>query len=952
MHHPNLATIGRPIRSLPLPTGLFVRIGTTGGIVATLALVSLFVFGGAQAAHAADVTLDPFTSSGTTNTALHDSSLPAIRGTADAYANIAVTAHNPETADVSYCVTTADPSGSWSCPNAADVPFGTTTFTVTDGATTATSAAITVYGEDGPALSSPESGAVIPPDATFTGSGPARGSIRVLNDQNETLCTVAVVDDTGTWSCTPSNAVPAGTTGVLVEASTPGSPSDTFYTRDGALVPMTVGDGSGSPTQESPLPPAMTYAFSPAAVTITGTGDPNGEGTSIEVYVVNLAAGEGGENTFTSQPGCWASSDEGEGGGSEGTAGFAFASAAEAASAPTTQVCTLSDLAPGIWNVYSSQIVNGQHSSYQDDYFRVPEAPTVTAASSAPEKVTLSGTGTTGDIVSAFEDGTPVCQETVVAGAWSCTVSSAPGTHSYTASQLDQGLVVASPERHSNLYNAISPLSAPAQASVAAIPAKPKKPSATVTPTVPTLFFWVLNVLGGDTPLHAGDVVTLSSSGLPVGATVNFELHSTPRPLGSMVVPADGSFTRTIVIPDDVEPGDHHIVVTVTPMGEAPSPQEAALRIVPADAAATTAVSDTSGGAAPRATKHHSAATERNTLSTPSSFTNALPTIATLFENPAVLAVAAALALAIMLLVALPTEVLDSAVSSNLDRFGPLVARAGAAAERATAWLKRVTGGSAASSIVMIVLSSIIFGFADPNYGFDLVSLRLTLSIVLALIVVYYIAPKVSGAIIRRRWGVGSDISIQPTALIFAIIGVVIGRLLGFSPGFLIGLAIGLELAASAGIRHRARSMAVQVGVIVGLALLAWLGYSLIALGIGDGEATVWTGLVQDALATVTAEGLTGMLLGLFPLTFFEGKDVWEHSKWLWASLFLVTATAFALLVLPTAIAPQQIAQSLPVWLLVLGCFTALALSLWLYLRLTAKPEAEPVADERERVDA
>ena len=171
---------------------------------------------------------------------------------------------------------------------------------------------------------------------------------------------------------------------------------------------------------------------------------------------------------------------------------------------------------------------------------------------------------------------------------------------------------------------------------------------------------------------------------------------------------------------------------------------------------------------------------------------------------------AVGLALAIMLLAALPTEILDSAVSSNLDRFGPFLARAGSWAERATAWLNRVTHGPAASSAVMIVLSSIIFGFADPSYGFNLVSLRLTLSIIVGLYIVYYIAPRISGAFIRKRWGLTSEIAIQPTALIFAIIGVIVGRLLGFSPGFLIGLAIGLELAANAKTLHQARSMAVQ----------------------------------------------------------------------------------------------------------------------------------------------
>ncbi|WP_349897537.1 DUF2189 domain-containing protein [Parafrigoribacterium soli] len=952
-----------------------MRIGKTGGAVATLALVSLFVFGGAEAAHADDFTLAPFDSSGATNSSLHNASQPPIHGTAEHGTTVTVKSSNPDTGVADYCVVAVDYYGTWSCPSGPDVAFGSTTFTATDGHASVTSATITVYGPNGPTLTSPASGAVIQPNTTFEGSGPARGSIRVITDSNQTLCTVTVVPDSGQWSCTPSNPVPAATTGVLVEASTPGSPSDTFYTQDGALVPMTVDDGSESgsdpPPTVAPNPPTMGYEFSPAAVAITGTGDPHGEGTHIEIYVVNVGAGEGNTNTFTPYPGC------SRNGGDEGTA-FATAELS------TTQVCTLSDLAPGVWNVFSWQAVGGEQSLYQDDYFRVPAAPTVTAQSSAPQSVTLSGSGTTGDIVSVFENGAEVCQATVVAGAWSCTISTTAGPHSYTASELDQGLVVPGSGNYgdSNLYNAVSALSAPAEVSVADLPGTPTTPTTPTTPVtpttpttpvtpeapgtpvtpvnpvippkhgtavtppvIPTLFFWVLNVSGGDAPLRAGDVVTVSSSGLPVGASVNFELHSTPRSLGSMVVQADGTFARTLVIPDDVEPGDHHIVVTVTPIGDAPSPQQAAITIVPVDAVAVTSAAagaDDAGGASTTASKHHSRTPSRDAITAPSSFTNALPTVSALFENPGVLAIAAALALAIMLLVALPTEILDSAVSSNLDRFGPLIARAGAATERATAWLNRVTRGSAASSVVMIVLSSIIFGFADPSYGFDLVSLRLTVSIVLALVVVYFIAPKISGAIIRRRWGVSSDISIQPTALIFAIIGVVIGRLLGFSPGFLIGLAIGLELAASAALRHRARSMAVQVGVIVGLALLAWVGYSLIALGVGDGTGTIWTGLVQDALATVTAEGLTGMLLGLFPLTFFEGKAVWEHSKWLWASLFLVTATAFAFLVLPTAIAPREIAQSLPVWLFVLGCFTVLTLALWLYLRLTTKPEAEP----------
>lgn len=691
----------------------------------------------------------------------------------------------------------------------------------------------------------------------------------------------------------------------------------------------------------------MRYDFGAASVTITATGDPTGEGSGIEVYSVDDGAGSG--YSFTSYPACVALSNEGEGGGF-----------APQTSIPTTQTCSVSNLTPGVWNIYSAQRVNGTTSSYQNDYFRVPDAPSIQARSGDSDSIILSGTGTTGDIVTALQDGTPVCQATVAGGAWTCIISSTSGTHSYTASQLDQGFAVTDPEQTDGLvYNARSAFSASAALVVASVPpasvpptSAPQAPpgSSLPAPTIQTLFFWALNIVGGDGPLHAGDTVTVSSSGLPVGALVSFELHSTPRSLGTMTVAPDGTFSRTITIPDDVDPGNHHIVVTVTPQGEAPSPQEAAITVVPVApaAASSTASGDTSTAVPKHQNSHHSEG-NRNTLSTPSSFTHALPTLATLFENPGTLAVAVGLALAIMLLAALPTEILDSAVSSNLDRFGPFLSRAGSWAERTTAWLNRVTHSSAASSAIMIVLSSIIFGFADPDYGFNLVSVRLTLSIIVGLYVVYYIAPRISGVLIKRRWGLESEISIQPIALVFAIFGVIVGRLLGFSPGFLIGLAIGLELAANAKTLHKARSMAVQVSVIVGLALLAWLGYSLIALG---GESSVWTGLVQDALTTITAEGLTGMLLGLFPLAFFEGKEVWDYSKRLWTGLFMITGTAFALLVLPTAVAPQKIGESLPAWLLVLGCFTVVSLGVWLYLKLTTKPEQEIVEAEPERVEA
>jgi hypothetical protein len=1162
------------------------------------------VFGGVEVAHATGITLAPFDSSGATNASLHSTSQPKIHGTANPDAAITVNVSNPEAADTTYCTTVADPLGSWSCPTGVDVHLGTNTFTATDGTTSASNPPIIVYGADGPSLTSPHSGSsVLPEYPVFSGTGPARGSISVLANTGGTVCTVAVVPDSGQWSCSSSSTLADGANGFTITSSTPGYPSDTFYSSTSATVPVTVsemtaptvnyvvgyatatstttttfgnaamgtelysvtepgGAGTGylrssnpnrscgpmvapgplacnfgilapgiwevhsfqyvgemtpvsrndffrvpeAPTMTAypqsdgsvafngtgtdgdvvtvtttggtdggtvactdivagdnwycsasatpgthsyhasqadqgwtpypdadssgnvdgsplgvvlsgrsalsqtqtvtvvtpptpPAPPTMSYDLGYGTGSSTATG-PTGALVHTELYYVTEPEGPGQGYSFDQPVVTCAPASEVSGPDAAGVMGpAALANVAAgpqtlaADTHPSVMPCDFGTLAPGIWNVYSGQSVDGLNSPMQNDFFRIPVAPTMTAQGAEDQTVTFSGTGTTGDIVSVLDDSdATVCSATVAAGSWSCTAAAPAGTHTYRAYQLDQGwapytdasgdvggdplgTVLSGKSALTNTVPATVPAAAPTTPTTPSDPTTPI-PSATPTPptpspsptaspaptpsTTPTPFSWLLTVTGADGPLRSGDTVTLSSTGLPSGSIVQLFFHSTPIDLGSVTVAQDGTFSKAIVVPDGIDPGAHHFVATLTAPGSPASTVESPVTIAPSEElntlavppAATDTAKDAAAGTASGKAGRVPGTDARNTLSAPSSFTGALPTLATLFENPVTLAVAAGFALAILLLVALPTELLDSAVSSNLDRFGPFLSRAGSWAERATDWLNRVTHGQAASSAIMIVLSSIIFGFADPDYGFNLVSLRLTLSIIVALFVVYYIAPRISGTILKRRWNLTSGVSIQPIALVFAIIGVVIGRLLGFSPGFLIGMAIGLELASNAESLHKARSMAVQVAVIVGLALLAWVGYSLIALAIGNSEGSVFTGLVQDALSTITAEGLTGMLLGLFPLAFFEGKEVWDHSKWLWATLFLVTGTAFSLLVLPTAIAPDEIGESLPVWLLVLGCFTVLSIGVWLCLKLTAKPESESAEAVQERVDA
>jgi hypothetical protein len=674
----------------------------------------------------------------------------------------------------------------------------------------------------------------------------------------------------------------------------------------------------------------------------------------------------------------------------------------------SAQRCDFGELRPGDWVVTSWQEVGGVRSPARHGLFHVPKAPALSAIAS-DTTVNFSGTSEPFSLVSVLDEHSATVCSTKVTFRWSCSAPMTPGEHSFRAFALAWGAISDTPSFDVRLLTILqgkSALTAPVQATVvlpdpdptpeptpteSPTPTPTPSPSPTATPTpeptqsptpapsaspspsasptptrspAPSLR-WALIVTGMNAALHPGDIVTLGGTGLPEGSVVSLAIHSTPISLGSAIVGANGSFSKTVAIPANIEPGSHHFVATLTAPGSSPSVAETPVTIAAPEELKTLAlpVPDSSAGQAPAVGGNSHKGTHksppagvepRDTPEAPSALSSALPTLATLAGNPIAIPLAAGFALAIMLLVAIPTEILNNSIASNLGRFGPLIARAERAAERAAERLNRIARTPAAAAAILILITSIIFGFTDPHYGFDLVSVRMTLALALAMFIVYYLSSRLSGWIVKSRWHVDSSISLHPLAIIFAIVGVILARLLGFSPGFLIGFALGLQLSGSSTAENRARAVIVRTSIVVGLALLSWAGYSLFELWNEGGPETFLGGITQETLVAITAEGLTGAVVSLLPLGFMEGRELWEHSRAKWVGLFLVTGTVFSLLVLPTALAGEEIGSDITVWLLVLCGFTVVALGTWLFLRLTDRPqsgesreEANEAEDER-----
>lgn len=579
--------------------------------------------------------------------------------------------------------------------------------------------------------------------------------------------------------------------------------------------------------------------------------------------------------------------------------------------ATCSPACSESGLAPGLYEVYHtvSDIDQTPGVSYEPHsyLFTVPEAPTIATAASTTNSVILSGAATPGDGIRIVRDnGTNLCTTTANgAGAWACAFpkSSASTARAIAVDQASGGMSAYSSSRNIPIF--VAPVTPP--------------PTTATLETLPTLVTWFLEFGGDLSNLKPGDTFTLYVSGMPEGTEMEVWMHSTPRLLGT-ATGTGAPMQLELTVPEDIESGAHEIeMVAVTPLGTNYFFTSDATVVGGVDPTEVPeeSVDDNEGASG------GSGSVDRSDPAAPSALTGSIAPVAQIVDNPVTIAIAGGLALALLFLVALPTELLNSSLSSNTSRLGRVYGTIDGALTKAQDWLIRFTHSRAIAAGLLVVLIAVIYGFVDPGFGFDIVSLRLVLSLGIAFFLLSFVASWISGLIIRRAWGAIGVIAMQPTIILFAVVGVIVARILEFSPGFLVGVAIGLELL-QASKQVSARAVFVQIGVVTGLALAAWVVYSVFTPG-NDFVGM----LVDDTMVAVTAEGLTGALIAVFPLKFLDGRELWEVSKRLWVGAFLLVAVAFALLVLPTAIEGTDVGDY-GVWLLVFAVFGLVSLAVWL----------------------
>jgi hypothetical protein len=793
------------------------------------------------------------------------------------------------------CTNIAVVAGSWSCTT--EIPAGDYEITATQlGSVDAvrnwrvTIPAPVVGGTDPQVIPSWDT-------ASYDGTvyypyGEVRVEVEVGDSSYRTCLDEAPYGPVSNWSCAVSMyGIDDGTYNVRISIVDGSTQSDYVYR---TLI-------VGTP----PVAPDLTCSFGPASGTFSGS--------------YNLSA-----YRLTADFGSWWY-DSADPATCNGTPGTTFPDDMEfypSYLADCEPDCVLSGLTPGWYEIYLAY-GDGFGAHY---IFTVPETPVFGATASSGSNVLTTGTGTPHDRIQVQRsDGGVLCSTTVNAsGAWACT---------FPKSSANLARVIAIDPASGGMSSYTIARSIPVRSVL--LP--------TESPTEPlpvTAINWLLQ-FGDLSKLKPGDTFTVTIDGMPAGWTIEMWMHSTPYLLGSTIA-TGAPTTMELTVPMDIESGAHEIeMVATTPNGTSYYESTDAMVLASATSQEDDSEEDppveegTAGGGS-----HGAMGAERDDPGAPSALSDALAPLSVIAANPATIAIAGGLALALLFLVALPTELLNSSLSSNTSRLGRAYGAIDGAMSRAQDWFIKVTHSRALAAALIVTVVAIVYGFVDPGFGFDIVSLRLVLSLAIAFFVLSFGASWIAGLIIRRAWGVSGVIALQPSIILFAIVGVIVARILDFSPGFLVGVAIGLELI-QASKRVSARAVFVQLAVVTGLALAAWVVYSLFT---PDNDFLGM--LVEDTLVAVTAEGLTGALIAIFPLKFLDGRELWEVSKRLWVASFLIVGLAFALLVLPTAIQGTDVGDY-GIWLLVFAVFGAVSLAVWLVFARAAARE-----EKAEKIDA
>ncbi len=315
-----------------------------------------------------------------------------------------------------------------------------------------------------------------------------------------------------------------------------------------------------------------------------------------------------------------------------------------------------------------------------------------------------------------------------------------------------------------------------------------------------------------------------------------------------------------------------------------------------------------------------SGADDPGTLST-------LPTVAD-SARPSNILWAIGFTVVLVLLVAFPTHLLNTAAEHGTDRFSAWWSRVRPKKRGLPPAIEKLSGWPLA--IAGVVVASVISAFVDPRFGLDAGgSFRILGSILLAFILDVAVGWLLLLLFLRRTMpDAKARLRFAPASLLLVLAAVVFSRITGFQPGIVFGLVAGVVIGGALATASKARVALIGLGYSFAIGLIAWIVYTIVVAVSGPG-ASAGALFVQETLSAIAIGGMAVLPVALFPLRGMTGYDIFLWNRIVWGIAYAIGLIGFFFVLLPMPFAWQGVPLELGVWVGLYLLYAVIAVAIW-----------------------
>ncbi len=266
-------------------------------------------------------------------------------------------------------------------------------------------------------------------------------------------------------------------------------------------------------------------------------------------------------------------------------------------------------------------------------------------------------------------------------------------------------------------------------------------------------------------------------------------------------------------------------------------------------------------------------------------------------------------------------------------------------------------------AVPIILVASIVAGFADPDFGFNEKSIRLVVTFFFVFVILNLGGSGVKWLVAyQRKQESRPKLTARPVYLLLIVVTLLFARIFNLEPALVFGTVVAMDYGLQLG---RARSaIATAVGALYAAAIGAfgWVVYTVCAT-LTLGSIVRWDEIagesapqIEQLLAyanvaigelgsTLCIAALSTLPIALLPLSFLEGANLWRFNKLVWVVVYALGLTIYSWVLIPFPKSWATVGTTFAAWLGVYLTYVAIAVLFWVLLRSTRpKPEAgQPV---------